>query len=512
MEATCTMKKIAIILAAGKNTRIKNICYDRPKCLLSVCGQTLITRLISQFWDYVDEFYIAAGCNAPKIASVLPNLNNIHILDFNGEDFAGNGVTLKHALQEVNTESSSIVILESDIVISDKVVNAFVTDTHPLKFIGVDKEINDHDDAIVKTEIGYRFTKERKEGWKILGKFIGVTELTPDISFKIIDDLDVPEHYAEFIARYSTLDFHTIEVSINDAMEIDTSADYSFVLNNYNIHPVTEKFNPYQVHINQGLQTYVGVYDVIGAKIARQYGIDGLYLGSYQISAAIGKKDTQEFSLEDALDIAQKIRYANIDMPIILDAMSGFQNIQDMDAVRQKIIECKIGAVCIDDLESSHECSLNTDFKPRILSVESFEERIAFAKRHMPKECKIIARTEIMNISSDPILIKRRIECLKNVCSDIVLPHYVGDDFSLLQKVIQSVSIDCPMMIIPSRLLHIPKIEWSNLGYQFVIYANADMRLRSHELEDLYEKITIMGNIEKDISDVKKLKNVYDIG
>lgn len=506
------MKKIAIILAAGKNNRIKNVCYDRPKCLLSVCGQSIINRLINQFWDYVDEFYIAGGSNASKIASVLPHIDNIHILDFNGEDFYGNGVTLKHTLQKVTYLETSVVILESDIVLSDMAVKKFITDRHSIKFLSVNKDINAHDDAIVQTETGYRFTKERKPEWTTLGKFIGVTELTSKILDNIINDAEVPEHYAEFISRYSTLDFQPIEVSIDEAMEIDTGEDYSLVLNNYHIHPVTEKFNPYELYINHGLQTFVGVYDVIGAKIARQYGIDGLYLGSYQISSAIGKKDNDDFTIEDALDVARKIRHANIDMPIILDGMSGLDNINDIDKLCKKIIEYKIGGICIDDIKNSHECSMNADFSPQLLDIEDFSKRISYTKKYLGKYCKIIARTEIMNVSKNVQIIQNRLSDLKYINADILLPHYVGNDFHLLEQSLKTISSSMPMMIIPSRLLQIPKIKWSELGYQFIIYANVDIRLRIHELETLYEDISTATGIKQEISDVDMLLTAYDFG
>lgn len=513
MEATCIMKKIAIILAAGKNTRIKSICYDRPKCLLSVCGQTLINRLINQFMDYVDEFYVAAGCNASKIASVLPPLPNIHILDFCGKNLYGNGMTLQYAIREIPYSDISVVILESDIVLSDITVKKFITDDHPIKFISVDKEMTLHDDAIIQTETGYRFTKERKNDWKILGKYIGVTELTSSTIEKIKNDTNVPEYYAEFISRYSSLDFHLIRVSTEEAMEIDNEKDYSNVLNNYHIKPTTERFDPYQLHMNQGLQTFVGVYDVIGAKVARQYGIDGLYLGSYQISSAIGKKDDKEFNIKDSLSIAKAIRYANIDMPIILDGMDGFDNnLQDINVISQAIIDYKIGGICVDDIKDSHKCSLNADFKPELLSIEAFKERISFIKKYLGKSCKIIARTEIMNISDDKSIIQKRLKDLQYIDADILLPHYVGKNFELLKESIKGISSELPLMIIPSRLLKISKKEWSELGYQYLVYANLDIRLRTYALEHYYEQISIANDINDDLSDIYKLKDVYDFG
>ena len=198
MEGKSIMKKIVLILSSGTNSRIKDICFDRPKCLLSVCGQTLIRRVINQFWDYADDFYIASGNNTEKIKQEIPELSNIHFLKFEGKELSNNGQTLKYSLdhiEENENEEYSLIILESDIVVTDEVIKRFINSKNILKFISVNKDINNNDDAIVRTETGYRFTKERNDNWYLLGKFIGITELSNNIVKKMIYDIEIPEHY-----------------------------------------------------------------------------------------------------------------------------------------------------------------------------------------------------------------------------------------------------------------------------------------------------------------------------
>lgn len=508
------MKRIAIILAAGTNSRIKDICFDRPKCLLSVCGQSLIRRIVNQFWDYVDEFYIAAGRNADKIKNEFPRLNNIHILDFEGKEFYGNGMTLKHAIESIQERIDSLLILESDIIISDATICKFIDVDSPSKFICVKKNINDHDDAIIQTSTGYRFTKERNANWRILGKFIGVTELPSSIVEKIANDKNIPLHYTEFISRYSTLDFKAIKATLNNAMEIDSREDYSFVLNNYNIKSVNDKFNPYQLRVNQGFQTYVGVYDVIGAKIAKQMGADGLFLGSYQISSAKGKKDTDDFTIWESLDVARDIRHANVKMPIILDGMSGVRNCEELCKLADKISELKIGGICIDNLKSPHQCSLNGNFQPQLLNVNEYNEKFKLYRQYLDTNCKFIARTEIMHVTNKYNIINKHLQEMDSLGVDILLPHYVKNDFGFLENVMKHNNFKTPLMIIPSQLLQVKKAIWNSLGFQYIIYANLDIRARTYQLERVYEDLNINTVFSNKIciANPSDLSDAYDFG
>ncbi len=509
------MKKIALILSSGTNNRIKEICFDYPKCLLSVCGQTLIRRLVNQFWDYVDEFYIASGNNTTEIEQEFPIIDKIHFLDFNGKQMHGSGETLKQSLIEIqNLEKKeySLLILEGDLVISDLAIKRFIENKSPLKFICVNKKINSHDDAIIRTHQGFRFTKERNDSWAMLGKYIGVTEISFSIVNSMLKDNDVPEQYAEWITNYTNRMFALVPAKDEEAMEIDTSEDYSAVLHNYNIKLTKDMFNPYMLHFNQGLQSFVGVYDVIGAKIACQMGLNGLYLGSYQISSAKGKKDDEDFSIKESFDIARDIRHAGIEMPMIIDGMSGYQNLDELKYISKQISDLKIGGICVDDLADNHKCSMNEDFAPNLLSTDKYKNKLNKLRMYLPSTCKIIARTEILHITNNLDTIRHRLLEIDSMDADILLPHYVKQDIHFLEETLDKISLKTPLMIIPSRLLNIDKRHWKKLGYEYVIYANADLRLRTEKLEQLYEELTIHNSISEKMLEPNNLSHMYDFG
>lgn len=63
----------AVILAAGKGTRMGDLSIDTPKPMLKVLGKTLIEHKLESLPDIVDEVIIVVGYLQNKITEVLGN-------------------------------------------------------------------------------------------------------------------------------------------------------------------------------------------------------------------------------------------------------------------------------------------------------------------------------------------------------------------------------------------------------------------------------------------------------
>ena len=61
-----------VILAAGMAKRLRPLTDDRPKCLLEVCGQTLLQRTVDAMMAAgVTEFVVVTGYRADMICDFL---------------------------------------------------------------------------------------------------------------------------------------------------------------------------------------------------------------------------------------------------------------------------------------------------------------------------------------------------------------------------------------------------------------------------------------------------------
>ena len=58
----------AIILAAGKGSRLNGITEETPKCLVKVGGVTLIERQIAVLQDAgIDDITVVVGCQEDRV-------------------------------------------------------------------------------------------------------------------------------------------------------------------------------------------------------------------------------------------------------------------------------------------------------------------------------------------------------------------------------------------------------------------------------------------------------------
>ena len=61
----------AIILAAGKGTRLNGAAGDLPKCLVNIGGVTLLERQIQALrWSGIDDIYVVIGYGADRVRAI----------------------------------------------------------------------------------------------------------------------------------------------------------------------------------------------------------------------------------------------------------------------------------------------------------------------------------------------------------------------------------------------------------------------------------------------------------
>lgn len=105
----------AIIVAAGRGSRLAQLTADRPKCLLKLRGRTLIDRQLDTFREMgIDDISIVTGYRADLLQ--LPGVKT-----YLNSDWASNNIllSLMHAADELNDD---VIVSYSDIVYEPSVV------------------------------------------------------------------------------------------------------------------------------------------------------------------------------------------------------------------------------------------------------------------------------------------------------------------------------------------------------------------------------------------------------
>jgi choline kinase len=120
----------AVLLAAGQATRLRPLTDERPKCLLDVGGESILTRAVRILVDRgVDRFVIVDGYRGDMIRSALgARFPRLTVRYARNHDYATTNNAWSLMLADWAPDES-IVLLDSDIVFEPAVIDRLLA--HP---------------------------------------------------------------------------------------------------------------------------------------------------------------------------------------------------------------------------------------------------------------------------------------------------------------------------------------------------------------------------------------------
>lgn len=503
------MENITIILVNQDNSRMSDICFNAPKGMLSINGQSLIERLCLQFMSFSKYIIIVAGHNIRAFQYLEKTISNVKIIGNIDHNHISNSESLYLGLDEIDEESDSITIVEGDIILSNSAFEKYKNINSSKKFVISNTVLKDKDDKVIYDTLKHIYfldkcTKkyENNQSVKILGKYLGIITLPfniiNEIKRKLTNNINVA--YIDTLQEFLDDSYNTIFLEEKDGCEIDTSDDYYNALTNPNIAriPCRYKFKT-DLEFSNNFKKYVGIYDVAGGLMAQHCGFDGLWLGSYQICVSNGIKDDETYNPMIALHLAKKLKKQLVELPVIIDIGSGFFTNYDLANFSDECKNTNVVAVCIDDNKNHRINSMFTYSNRQVLTNEEFQERLHDLREYLPSNIKIIARTELITIYKEKIdfdILNKRIKSLQTKDVDAILPHYVGNNFEFISNILSKIVSSKPIILIPTGLINIKQRCFYDLGVNLIIYANLDIRSRFNSVNNTYLSIITSGALD----------------
>ena len=123
----------AIILAAGMGKRLKELTHDNTKCMVQVCGETLIERMLRQQDRLnLERIVIVVGYQGRRLIDFVSSLDiktPIEFIENPIYDKTHNIYSLSLAKERLLEDDT--LLFESDIIFEDSVLDALVQDPRP---------------------------------------------------------------------------------------------------------------------------------------------------------------------------------------------------------------------------------------------------------------------------------------------------------------------------------------------------------------------------------------------
>ena len=125
MSSHSTTNSKAVILAAGKGTRLSSITGEKPKCLVKVCGKPILQYQIEAFSDAgIEEIIVIAGYKAEDVKSFLEIFSQPKIRIIENKDFGttNNMYSLWLAREDLLSQGD-FVLCNGDVVFDGSIVS-----------------------------------------------------------------------------------------------------------------------------------------------------------------------------------------------------------------------------------------------------------------------------------------------------------------------------------------------------------------------------------------------------
>ena len=123
----------AIILAAGMGKRLKGLTKDKTKCMITVNDVTLIERMLTQLDNLnLDKIVLVVGYHADKLKEFISTLDIKTKIEYvSNEIFDKTNNIYSLFLAKDYLEKSDCLILESDLIFDDGILEDLVDDERP---------------------------------------------------------------------------------------------------------------------------------------------------------------------------------------------------------------------------------------------------------------------------------------------------------------------------------------------------------------------------------------------
>jgi len=347
----------AIILAAGKGSRLGQLSVARPKHTIKLQGRSLLERSCLLLRTVCDHLIIVAGRNSDKIIGELALLDQKRLTLVKDPRLTDSGcaASLAAGLRRLPENVSAIFVAEGDLALTQSAIDEVDLSAKPIRAqIAVVAESKPLDGVLFRdsTEPSFYVAREsRSRGDEPLGKFVGLSLLTPSQAELLISL--IPEYTAamcsDFLGKVLDEETTVFELSRHQVGEVDTAEDYKEILYNPFLNtPIgTEGHAPDLRNCKFPLRV-IRISKAHDILLAQKWGFDGV---------AISARDLQENEgWDSALPVLPQI-------PILLL----FSNQQEIDEAKlpESLEPFILGGVCMEakGWEQSGSASERLEFR-----------------------------------------------------------------------------------------------------------------------------------------------------
>ncbi|WP_074594405.1 isocitrate lyase/phosphoenolpyruvate mutase family protein [Bacillus cereus] len=265
---------------------------------------------------------------------------------------------------------------------------------------------------------------------------------------------------------------------------------------------------------------WIGVADPLSALLATNYNIDGIWVSSFCVSAAIkGYPDISILSSSEMIAAARQIGLIvkDTNIPVYVDCDCGYGDESIFGYVVNELIHTtNIAGVCIEDKVFPKRNSFSSNDNQALDTIDNFCKKIMVAKNIRDKSGKnfsIVARTEALVLSDSVEEALTRLKSYSAAGADALLIQSKGAIEPLLNVARAWDEKDIPLICVPTAYPEYTSDFFWNQGFDVVVYANqlirASVQAQSQVLNTLInERLSVASIPSESLCSMSKINDL----
>ncbi len=246
-----------------------------------------------------------------------------------------------------------------------------------------------------------------------------------------------------------------------------------------------------------------GAYDPISARVVQSLGFDTIYTGGYMSGAHLAVTEPL-MTMTEQVDVAARVAKA-VPLPVICDADAGYgEPVHAMHCVRT-FEAAGVAGIHIEDQYYPKRASYHAGLE-HVIPMAEFLEKMKYAlQARSDPNFLIIGRTDAFTaVEGDMDEAIRRGNALRDLGIDVVMPRGVREreDLDTFRKGVPGV----PLLVIAGAN-DISVQEYSDLGYQIIIYATTPIIAAVDGYRRVYRSLKDTGHIGIDAAQVRSMRD-----
>lgn len=240
-----------------------------------------------------------------------------------------------------------------------------------------------------------------------------------------------------------------------------------------------------------GSIAFPGVYDTLSAAIAQKLGFPMSFISGYSVAAAtIGEPDLGLLTQTEITDAARRV-CRSVDMPIIVDADTGYGNPLNVHRTVDELIMAGAAGCFLEDQVWPKKCGHMRGKK--VISREDYVHKIrAAVDARDGRDFFIVARTDAEQVHGlDEAL--ARVEAARAAGADASFVEAPGSLEQLAEIGRRAPKPIVANMIEGGKTPLLQKAELAEMGFQLILYPLAGIFGAAHAIEFIYQKLKTEG-------------------